>query len=387
MQLRYGTAAEAGMSTERMKLARELCRTWIDKDVHKALSVLVARRGVICLHEAFGNIGPHGAPPLERDSIFPVMSITKVFTATALMTLVEDGLVGLTRPVQEYIPEFKSEGKEHVLVHHLLTHTSGLTEWLPDLLGVSSSEAEDPSPSEPSQHPRVAASLQRTLVEPLSKSPGEEMFYSNLNYVLAGEIVRRVAGCALADFAASRLFEPLGMKDTFYVLPVELFDRTIGWSILPPGLDQTTTREFRQTPHPAGGVFSTPMDMAVFGQTFLNGGCYGNARVLSPATVAEMTRDQIPGIPATFAIFRNVEASWGYGWSVTGNAKWPGWPTFPRGTFNHSGAAAMMLWADPTNEIVGAFCSICRYKGTIEAPEPVTNVDLFVNVVTAAAEK
>ena len=383
-QLRYGTAAEAGMSTERIDLARDLCRTWVDNKVHRALSVLVARRGVVCLHEAFGNIGPHGAPPLQPDSIFPMLSISKVVTATALMCLVEDGLVGLTRPVEEYIPEFSGEGKEQVLVHHLLTHTSGLRrEFAVPEIVLSYHDGESAG-TKPTEGP-VRRNLLDALDTPVCTKPGEEMFYCNPNYVLSGEIVRRVGG-ELADFAETRIFGPLGMEDTSYVLPDELLDRTIGWSIFPPGLDPTTSPEFRRAPHPDAGVFSTPMDMAAFCQMFLNGGRYGDARILSPATAAAMTRDQIPGVPASFAIFTDVEASWGYGWSISGNAKWPGWPTFPRGTFGHSGAGAMMAWADPAHEIVGIYFSICRYKGTLEAPEPVTNVDLFVNVVSAAAE-
>src|SRR5947209_18088488 len=92
-----------------------------------ALVVLVARKGVIVFHEAFGKLTPEpDSPPVPRDAIYPISSISKLFTATAAMILVEDGLLGLNRPVQEYIPEFVGEGKEAVMVHHLLTHTGGI---------------------------------------------------------------------------------------------------------------------------------------------------------------------------------------------------------------------------------------------------------------------
>jgi CubicO group peptidase (beta-lactamase class C family) len=79
------------------------------------------------LHEAFGRLTPDDdAPPVKRDTIYPLTSLTKPITATAAMLLVEDGLLGLQRPVSEYLPEFSGEGKQAVMVHHLLTHTSGL---------------------------------------------------------------------------------------------------------------------------------------------------------------------------------------------------------------------------------------------------------------------
>jgi CubicO group peptidase (beta-lactamase class C family) len=353
------------------------------------LCVLVARRGVICLHEALGKLGPHGGPPLERDSIFPMMSITKSITATTLMMLVEEGLVGLTRPVQEYVPEFSGEGKELVLVHHLLTHSSGIAgdnviqAYVEERL-----ETTELPPPEPTEHPELHKWLLIGASAPLASVPGEEMVYANLNYELAGEIVRRLSGCSLADFAGSRVFGPLGMGDTSYVLPGDHYARTIGWSVTPRAFFDTVTPEFRDGPHPGGGVHSTAMDIAVFGQTFLNGGCYADTRILNRGTVAEMTRNQIPGVGATFEVGvyseHHAEASWGYGWGIAGAEKWQDYPTFTRGTFSHSGGRSMMLWIDPTHDIVGVYLAICRYSPVTGGP--ISNVDLFVNAVTAAVE-
>jgi CubicO group peptidase (beta-lactamase class C family) len=359
-----GTPEEAGFDPARLDRVRELCGSWVEQNVHKALGVLVARRGVIALHEAFGRLGPHGAPPLERDSIFPMASLSKVVTATALMMLVEDGLVGLTRPVQEYVPEFAGDGKDGVCVHHLLTHTSGLRDQDVDTRFGSS----------------VQERLQCGIGVPLARKPGEEMEYCTFNYVIVGEIIERVAG-PLSELAGRRIFGPLGMSDTSYALADERAPRAIGWSVLPREVDPTTNPAFRRTPHPDGGVWTTVKDAAVFGQTFLNRGRYGDAVILRPATVAEMTRDQIPGLPATLGAFRKTEASWGYGWGIAGNEKWPAYPPFPRGTFAHSGGRSMMLWVDPAHEIVGVYFSICRWKNAFDT---INNVDLFANAVTAS---
>lgn len=382
-QLRPGTPEEAGLDRARIAHADELCRSWVEQGVHKALCVLVARRGVTALHEAYGAHGPHGAPPLRTDAIFPMASLSKVVTATALMTLVDDGLVGLTRPVEEYIPEFTGDGRETVCVHHLLTHTSGLREEAL-IAPIAPSPAGERLAAETGMHPAVAHRLVHTLEAALSTKPGDEMFYCNHNYRLIAEIVRRATGCPVEDIAASSIFEPLGMHDTSYVLPDEHFSRTIDWSMYPPAYDTfTTTRDYRRTPAPEGGVYSTTTDMATFAQMFLDGG----DGVLGRATVSEMMRDQVPGVRATFGPWQEKEASWSYGWGVAGNEKWERYPVFPAGTIHHGGAGLMFVWADPLHEIVGAYFSICRrFQGTVELPEPVTNVDLFVNAVYAAVE-
>ena len=126
-RLREGTPAEAGLSARQLDHARDLAASWVKDGSHPALVVLVARHGVIALHEAFGQLGPEpDDPALPRDALFPLASLAKPVTATALMILVEEGRVGLTRRVCDYIPEFQGDGKDEVYVHHLLTHTSGL---------------------------------------------------------------------------------------------------------------------------------------------------------------------------------------------------------------------------------------------------------------------
>src|SRR5262245_32186879 len=170
------------------------------------------------------------------------------------------------------------------------------------------------------------------------------MCYSNFGYTLLGEVVRRVSGQSLADFARVRIFEPLAMKYTFYIVPDSVRARIVRRSMDAPfavggpgpGLG---TREHQAMPHAAGGVYSTVTDLAIFGQMFLNRGCYGNARILSPAAVGEMTRNQIPGIGSRIPGEFFPEASWGFGWSIHGNKKSLRYGSLhsPQ-TFSHHGA-------------------------------------------------
>lgn len=395
MKLRPGTPEEAGMSPDRVRHVVDLACGWVEEGITPALVVLVARRGVIVIHEAFGRLTPEpDSPPLRRDSIFPLASLTKPITATAAMILVEEGLLGLNRPVQWYIPEFVGEGKDVVMVHHLLTHTSGLRDEDVDAHAERKEGTIEIPPPDETQHPAINERLFLGYDAPLWKAPGTEMSYCNYGYALVGEIARRVSGRSLADFARERIFGPLGMKDTWYVVPDSARHRIVRRpedAIDAAWLDSPETLE---TPWAAGGAFATTMDTATFGQMFLNGGTYRGARVFSPAAVAAMTRNQIPGISARLENLFFLEASWGLGWDVFGSKKacgYYGMLCSPQ-TFEHSGAGGVRLWVDPVHQIVAVYFSVVPYKGVPADLEPAeltqfwlsSRMDLFINAVMAA---
>ena len=340
MKLRTGTPEEAGMSSRRIQHVRELASSWVEDGITPALVVLAARRGVIILHEAYGRLKPEAnSPPLQRDSLFPISSMTKPITATAVMALVEDGLLGLNRPVQSYIPEFVGDGKEDVLVHHLLTHTSGLDLRFGFTAPDMSANDERLPPHEETQHPLIHTLLFPEFGTPLSMKPGEKMTYCNLNYALLGEIVRRVSGQSYASFGAERILEPLGMGDTHFIVPDAIRSRAVKRPET-SAFASLNAEWIMDAPMPWSGVYSTARDMAIFGQMFLNGGIYGDARILSPPTVAAMTRNQIPGIAASVRGETYAEGLWGYGWNIYGGEDWkrfPGTLMSPE-AFNHPGA-------------------------------------------------
>lgn len=374
MRLRPGTPEEAGMSARRLKHAADLAESWVARGILYNVGITVARRGIVVLGEAFGpQTADPDSPPLTLESIFTLASITKPITVTALMILVDEGLVGLNRPVQEYIPEFVGEGKEAVMAHHLLTHTSGLREDVAERHAERKREAVLVPPAEPTAHPEVHEHMFLRYDTPLWKAPGTEMAYSSLGIALAGEIVRRVSGQSLADFAQERIFGPLGMKDSFYSVPSTARHRVVRRPVEDPD-SYFDSLEVQETPWAGGAAFSSPRDMAVFGQMFLNGGSYGEAEILSRAAVAAMTRNQIPGIRAQYGEEMFVEASWGLGWGVEGDKKSAGSLRSPR-TFSHSGAGGTFLWVDPVYELVGVYFSAAREK---------SNADLFMNAITAA---
>jgi len=397
MKLRYGLPQEAGMLPERVAHVRELCARWVNQGHTPTLGICVARRGVIVLHEAFGILGPGpDSPPLDRRSLFGVGSVTKPVTAMLVMQLVEDGRLGLNRPAKDYLPELSGDGIDEVLVHHLLTHTSGYL-WhndppMMEHLQKRMAASFEPPPCPEYRHPLMHQVLSPFWDAPRDARAGEVMIYSNHNYELLGEIVCRLSSRGIEELARERIFAPLGMEDSYYVVPDSESSRVVqrapGLPFAEPGEGMVGigSRIHQELPSAGGGLFTTPLDMTMFGQTMLNGGHFGNARILSPAAVAAMTRDQIPGIGARFFNKIMRHASWGYGWQIESPNKWPYFhgSLQPLGTLAHPGAGGSTFWIDRGHELVGAYFEVTTR--VTENMDHLWNFDLFQNAITAAVD-
>ena len=353
MELRRGSPEEAGVSQSRVKHIANLAEKWVSEGKTTSVIVLTARRGVIFLHAAFGRMGSEpDSPPVSQDSIFGFASVSKSFTATAIMLLVEEGFVGHNRPVKEYIPEFNGDGKDKVLVSHLLTHTSGLcdsdVEAIEDVVGGK----VDLSPLEPTEDPGEHEILYFIYRTPLWQPPNTVFNYSNLGYCLLGEIVRRVSGQSFDSFTRERIFIPLGMEDTYFSLPDRLRERVIHH----PKLDELDWDPIKQ-PGPPCCAYGTAMDLARFGQTFLNGGCYGDVHLLSPTTVNAMTCNQIPEIQLGLFPDGAPARQFGFGFFLLNNGvqglKVP--QLASQKAYGFAGASGAFFWVDPVFELVGVF--------------------------------
>src|SRR5439155_14726844 len=170
--------------------------------------VLVGRGEVVVYHAAFGQRAVAPAPePMTEDTIFDLASLTKVVaTTTSVMKLVEEGRIRLADPVARLIPEFGRYRKDGITMRHLLTHTSGLR---PDLeLEVEFTGAEE--------------AIRRAVEEIPQAPPGERFVYSDINFFLLGDIVRRVSGERLDEYVSRHIFGPLAMKDTMFLPPAAL---------------------------------------------------------------------------------------------------------------------------------------------------------------------
>jgi CubicO group peptidase (beta-lactamase class C family) len=370
--------ADCGVDRSRLANARSVAQAWVESGETTGLVVAAARRGRIVLHDAFGVLRPDSDTPLPVDAIFPIASISKSIVATAIMRLVESGLLGLNRPVQEYVPEFTGEGRQAVAVWHLLTHTSGLDE----------TDAIEPDSMWFGTESNAAV-IQMICRLPISAPPGSVFSYSSLAYVLLGEIVRRVSGGSPEVFIQRQILDPLGMRDTGFSVSESAHSRmALRYSAEERRDSERYASELERwiDERAAGGEgISTARDLLIFGQTFLQGGAYGAARVLSPASVRLMTTPQTGDLPLQFDDEIWERASWGYGWhihaSTTGRR---GASLYSPSTFEHVGMGGAFLWVDPENEIVGVCLSLLR-QGSIGL-YPAWRADLLINAIMAAID-
>jgi uncharacterized protein YbbC (DUF1343 family) len=306
--------------------------------------VLVGQGDRVLYEKAIGRRAVEPAPePMTLDTIFDLASLTKVVaTTTSVMKLVEDGRIRLSDRVSTFVPGFERHGKTDITIRHLMTHTSGLR---PDLDSANPWTGSD-------------AAIELAIDEIPTAPPGERFVYSDINYVLLGDVVRRVSGMPLNEFARTHIFEPLGMKDTTFLPPASWRPRIaptepcteFGWPCEGPGMkmmrgvvhDWTARRMGGVAGH--AGLFSTAADLSIFCRMLLDGGRYNGVRILSPLTVAKMTAPaSAPGDP-------NVR---GLGWDIDSSFSSNRGELLPIGSFGHTGFTGTSLWIDPvTREFV-----------------------------------
>lgn len=297
--------------------------------------------------------------PLTLDTIFDAASLTKVIaTTSAVALLMERGEIDLDAPVGTYIPAFARHGKEAVIVRQLLTHTSGLR----------------PGISRPSSYSHA---IELACNEKLQTEPGTEFRYSDINFILLGEIVRRVSGESLAAFVRKEIFEPLGMADTGFlpnldnrerIAPTE---RTSSGEILRGAVHDPTSRAMGGVAGHAG-LFVTAADLARFSRMMLNGGELEGVRLFRPETVALLTSVQTPP---------GLASRRGLGWDIDSRYSYVRGEHFPIGSYGHTGWTGTSIWIDPFSR---TFCvlltSRCYPDGSGDA------IPVRKKVSTLAAE-
>ena len=350
-----GISASAGMSSERLAQMASVIEEAIAKHQLPGAVVLVERKGRVVWRKAYGQRAIEPKPEsMTVDTIFDLASLTKVVaTATSIMLLVERGKVRLSDPLSQYIPEIKGEGRERITIELLLTHRAG---YAPDFDLKERWTGYDEA-------------IKRLIKEPLRNPPGARFVYSDINYIALGEVVHRAGGLPLNEFARRNIFVPLGMSDTGFRPSVVLRDRIapterrrgqlsyLGDSGANAGAegeqwlrgevhDPTAYRMDGVAGH--AGLFSTAADLAIYGQMILNGGQYRGVRILSPATVAEMTRPRLVS-----------DQGWtrGLGWDINTSFSTNRGDLFPLGSFGHTGFTGTSIWIDPASETVEIFLS------------------------------
>lgn len=331
-----------GIDPAALRRADELVQRWVTEDRIPAAGWCVGRRGRIVEPRLVGRQRPaKAAPALRKDALFLIASITKPVTATAIMMLLERGRLALDDRVADYVPAFAANGKRDVLLRHLLTHTSGLPDMVPDNEKLRRA------------HRPFAAFVQETCRLPLLFPPGTRVNYQSMGIAMLAEIVHQVTGVTLADFLAKEVFAPLDMTDTSLGWVPARRERIAAVRV-PAALEKEDWNW--NSPYwlgfgaPWGGMITSPSDFARFCQMMLNGGILEKVRLLSPASVRAMTSNQLAAMPRVPEEERRARP-WGLGWRLN----WPahsanfGDLTGPR-TYGHWGATGTLCWIDPDAE-------------------------------------
>jgi CubicO group peptidase (beta-lactamase class C family) len=309
------------------------------------VALAVGRYGRLVHLRGYGRIDvPPGAPAVTDSTMFDMASLTKVVaTTTAAMILEDEGKLDLNAPIHTYLPEIDDTAKSRITVRMILTHSGGFEAFAP-LWREFRGRAEY---------------LRQINARPLAYAPGDSTVYSDWDFVLAGLIIERITGMSLDQFLATRVWQPLGMRDTGF--------NPLATGALPP--DSACTAAFRAD-HPllpriaateidtayrhihvhgivhdenacalggvAGhaGLFSSARDVAIFCEMLLNGGQYGGVRLIQPTTVARWTARQSP------------TSSRALGWDTPSDRSSAGRYFSPR-SFGHTGFTGTSIWVDP----------------------------------------
>ncbi len=333
-----GTPAEVGLDAEQLERATGLLADHVSAGDISAASLFVARRGVSVMSQGFGALRPEaGAPAVDGDSIFLVASITKPVTVCATMRLVDAGLVSLDDKVQQHLPEFTGWDKGKITVRQILSHISGMPDMLPENLALRRA------------HRPISAFVAGALKTQLLYQPGTDFSYQSKGILLAAEIIERITGQRLRDVEKAQIFQPLGMDRSCLGLEDFKMEETVwcGTSMHEApdpyswGQNSAYWRDFG---HPWGGMHSTGPDLGKLLQCMLNGGAYGDQRILSAAAAEAMISDQNP--PA-------LDAPWGLGWALRDSKVWAFFgEQVSAATFGHVGATGTVAWADPATDLI-----------------------------------
>lgn len=375
--LQVATPEAAGLSQERLKRLDTMMAGWVDRGRTNGAVALIVRNGKIAYHKAFGFHDEQKKDPVEKDDIYRIASQTKAITSVAVMMLYEEGKFLLDDPISRYIPEFAKPqvlekfnaadstfttvpAKSEITIRQLLTHTSGI-----GYAQIGSREANaiyakanitSGIGAEPGH--TLAADIKKLGKQPLLHHPGEKYTYG-LNTDVLGYLIEVVSGTNLDQFFRTRIFEPLGMKDTYFNVPaakharvVPLHLEVMGKLVKAPALvphNGTFQIDYPKTGSTyfsgGAGLSSTALDYAVFLQMLLNGGEYNGQRLLSRNSVRMMTMNQIGDID-------RGPNKFGLGFGIT-TEKGSGVLPTQTGTFEWGGAFSTTYWVDPKENLIG----------------------------------
>ena len=366
-----------GMSTQRLSRIDTMCNYYIKENRLPGMVMLVARKGKIVYHKAFGNSNANTKEPMKTNHIFRIASQTKAITSTAVMMLWEEGKFEMDDPIEKYIPEFKDAAildslyedgtyttkpaKNKITIRHLLTHTSGIGYGVIDgnrkmrkiyeNAGIIDLYTTEPI--------KISDNIKKLAKLPLHHEPGEKYTYSEGLDVL-GYFIEIMSGQPFDIFLRERIFNPLGMDDTWFYLPDSKANRLVSVQTKKEGVWQNFPVTFYDPDYPikgaktffsgGAGLVSTALDYAKFLQMYLNGGEYNGKRLLSRTTVNLILSDQVekPFGP-------NSDSGFGLAFSVLYHNGFKKGNRGSTGTYGWGGYFNTHYFVDPKEQVIGIY--------------------------------
>lgn len=315
-------------------------RSIVDNDVAPAVSVAVGNSREALGAWSLGRQTLAGREPLRSDASFLIASPTKPMIAMAIMMLVEAGHLQLAESAARTLPDFGNQGKRAITIAHLLTHSSGLPDMLPENSELRAAEAP------------LSEFFARTCKLRPAYPPGHDVQYQSSGYLVLGEIIRVVTGKTAGEFLRDRLFEPLGMRDTSLGLAADeaRIPEIRIEGVMVPGAAVWNTSYWRRLAVPWGGVFSTAADLAKLCQ-HLRRIEQGEPGIVTRATLAAMTQNQFLQMPDIPERHRRCYP-WGLGWQLN----WPAHVTafgdlLSDRAYGHWGATGSLVWIDDARDL------------------------------------
>lgn len=367
---------QAGFSSQGIRKLDAMLNQWVKDSWIPGATAMIIKDGKIAYYKSVGHNDLSAKTPLKNDAIFRIASQTKAITSVAVMMLFEDGKLLLDDPVSKYLPAFKGQNvldkfnaadttyttvpaKKEITIRELLTHTSGI-----GYAQIGSKEANaiyakhNITSGIAVQHDKLLDAMNRLAKLPLMHQPGERWTYG-LNTDLLGCLVEVVSGFSLDEFFRTRIFEPLGMKDSHFNLPASKANRLVNiyredstkqFGPVTPLLNNPGAKpDYPLVPHTyfsgGAGLSSTIYDYAIFLQMLLNDGVYNGKRLLGRNSVRMMTMNQIGDLSF------GTDNKFGLGFQVIterGSARTPS----QTGTYSWGGAFATSYWVDPKEKLV-----------------------------------
>lgn len=373
--LSEGTASSVGISAERLALIDDMCEAAVEEGNVPGIVALVARNGVIVYHKSFGMADNETGKVLKKDAIFRIASQTKAITATAVMMLWEEGKFRLDDPISKYIPEFENvqildsliekdttfltiPAKKAITIRHLLTHTSGIGYGAIDgderfrkiyyKAGIVDGFTTAPV--------TIKENIKKLAKLPLHHNPGEKYVYSEGLDVL-GYFVEIISQMPLDEFFRTRIFDPLGMNDTWFYLPESKHEQLVSIQEQVDGKWQKMSTAFFDPDFPikgakqlfsgGAGLSSTAKDYAIFLQMYLNKGEFNSVRLLSRTTVQVIMSNQIGDL------WKGWGRYYGLAFGVLNQKGQDNGGEGSIGTFDWGGYFNTQYFADPQEQIIG----------------------------------